>query len=93
MADDGSLERLERWADQVVADSAELPEDLTAEELREREALWYADFFTLEDGWLIAGPDDPAMRDRLIQDEGMTGDLADDVLAKMRELGATRVGP
>jgi hypothetical protein len=93
MADDGYLERLERWADQVVADSAELPEDLTDEELREREALWYADFFTLQDGWLIAGPDDPAMRDRLIQDEGMTGDRADDVLAKMRELGATRVGP
>jgi hypothetical protein len=93
MADDGYLERLEQWADKVVAESAELPDDLPAVELREREALWYADFFTLEDGWLIAGPDDPAMRDRLIHEEGMTADFADDVLAKMRELAATRVGP
>jgi hypothetical protein len=93
MADNGYLDRLEQWADKVVADSAELPEDLTPEELRERQALWYADFFTLEDGWLVASPDDPAMRDRLIHEEGLPGDLADDVLAKMRELAATRVGP
>jgi len=32
-----------------VAESEQLPEDLTAEELREHEALWYAGFFTLED--------------------------------------------
>lgn len=93
MADDASLERLEQWADRVVADSAELSEDLTPEELRERQVLWYADFFTLDDGWLVAGPDDPAMRERLVHEEGMSDDLADDVLAKMRELGAARVGP
>jgi hypothetical protein len=93
MADDGYLERLERWARKVVADSEQLPEDLSPEELREREALWYADFFTLEDGWLVASPDDPAMRERLIHEEGMSDALADDVLEKMRELGAARVGP
>jgi hypothetical protein len=93
MADNGYLERLERWADKVVDDSARLSEDLTGDELREREALWYADFFTLEDGWLIADPDDPAMRGRLIDEEGMSPDLADEVLAKMRELGAARIGP
>jgi hypothetical protein len=92
MADNGYLERLERWADKVVDDSARLSEDLTGDELREREALWYADFFTLEDGWLIADPDDPAMRGRLIDEEGMSPDLADEVLAKMRELGSARVG-
>jgi len=93
MADNGHLERLESWAERVVAESEQLPEDLTAEELREHEALWYAGFFTLEDGWLVASPDDPAMRERLVVEEGMSDDLADDVLAKMRELGAARVGP
>ena len=93
MADDGYLERLDRWARKVVADSEQLPEDLSPEELREREALWYADFFTLEDGWLVASPDDPAMRERLIHEEGMSDALADDVLEKMRELGAARVAP
>jgi len=93
MADDEYLERVERWAAQVVSESEQLPEDLTAEELREHEALWYAGFFTLEDGWLVASPDDPAMRERLVVEEGMSDDLADDVLAKMRELGAARVSP
>jgi hypothetical protein len=92
MADDGYLERLERWAGRVVAESERLSEHMTAEELREHQARWYADFFTLDDGWLIASPDDPAMRDRLIHEEGMSDELADDVLAKMSELGAARVG-
>jgi hypothetical protein len=92
MADDAYLGRLERWAERVVADSASLAEDLTGDELLEQQAHWYAEFYTLEDGWLIAGPDDPSMRDRLIHDEGMSPELADDVLTKMRELGAARVG-
>jgi len=33
------------------------------------------------------------MRDRLMHDEGMSHELADDVLEKMRQLGAARVGP
>jgi hypothetical protein len=93
MADDEYLNRVERWADKVLDDSASLPEDLTGDELREREALWYADFFTLDDGWLVADPDDPAMRSRLVDEEGMSPDFANEVLAKMRELGAVRVGP
>jgi hypothetical protein len=93
MADNGHLERLESWAERVVAESEQLPGDMTAEELREQEALWYAGFFTLEDGWLVASPDDPAMRERLVVEEGMSDELADDVLAKMRELGAARVSP
>jgi hypothetical protein len=92
MADDRYLERLERWAHDVVAESEELPEDLSPDELREHEARWYADYFTLEDGWLVASPDDPAMRERLIHEEGMSEALADGVLAKMRERGAARVG-
>jgi len=93
MADDAYLERLGQWADRVVADSERLSEALPGDELREREALWYAEFFTLDDGWLVADPDDPAMRDRLMHDEGMSHELADDVLEKMRQLGAARVGP
>ena len=93
MTDTGDLERLERWAEKVVAESEQLPEDLSAEEQREREALWYADFFTLDGGWLVASPDDPAMRERLVREEGMSDELADDVLEKMRELAAARVGP
>jgi hypothetical protein len=33
------------------------------------------------------------MRERLVRDEGMSEELADDVLAKMRELGAARAAP
>jgi hypothetical protein len=93
MADEnlnGNLERLEQWANKVLDDSARLSEDLDEAELRERQALWYADFFTLEDGWLVAAPDDPAMRDRLIGEEGMSPEFADEILAKMRELAAAR---
>jgi hypothetical protein len=92
MADERDLERLERWAQRVVAESEELPDDLPEDELRAHEARWYADYFTLEDGWLVASPDDPAMRERLIAEEGMSEELADEVLARMRELGAARVG-
>jgi hypothetical protein len=92
MADNHDLNRVQRWAEKVLDDSTRLSEDLTGDELREREALWYADFFTLDDGWLVASPDDPAMRTRLIDEEGMSPDFADEVLAKMRELGAARVG-
>jgi len=72
------------------AETQELPENLTDDELQEREATWYAEFFTLDDGWLVAPPDDPAMRDRLLNGEGMSREFADLVLAKMRELAAAR---
>jgi hypothetical protein len=86
----GNLERLEQWAQKVLDDSARLPEDHSEAELRERQALWYADFFTTDDGWLVAPPDDPAMRERLTVEEGLSPELADEVLAKMRELAASR---
>lgn len=90
MAQQEILERLEQWAGKVASESEELPEDLSEDELREREAAWYADYFTLEDGWLVAPPDDPAMRERLLDEEGMSPELADRVLAKMSELSASR---
>jgi hypothetical protein len=90
MAQQEVLERLERWAQKVTADSQNLPEDLSDDELRERQATWYAEYFTLDDGWLYAAPDDPAMRERLLNEEGMSPELADLVLAKMRELASTR---
>jgi hypothetical protein len=86
----GNLERLEQWAAKVLDDSARLPEELTEAELREHQAQWYAEFFTTDDGWLVASPDDPAMRERLTVEEGMSPELADEVLAKMRELAAAR---
>jgi hypothetical protein len=90
MAQQEVLDRVEWWANKVVDESTSLPEDLTEDEVRERQATWYAEFFTLEDGWLVAPPDDPAMRDRLVDEEGMSPDLADLVLAKMKELAAAR---
>lgn len=88
MADQKDLERVEQWAQKVVDESASLPEDILEDQLMERQASWYADFFTLEDGWLVAPPDDPAMRERLMVEEGMSAELADQVLAKMKELAA-----
>jgi hypothetical protein len=89
MAQQEVLDRVEWWANKVADESTGLPEDLTEDEVRERQATWYAEYFTLEGGWLVAPPDDPAMRDRLLDEEGMSPDLADLVLAKMRELAAT----
>jgi hypothetical protein len=90
MAQQDVLERLQWWAGKVRADSESLPEDLSDDELRERQATWYAEYFTLDDGWLYASPDDPAMRERLLDQEGMSPELADLVLAKMSELAASR---
>jgi hypothetical protein len=90
MAQQEILDRLERWAQKVTADSESLPEDLSDDELLERQATWYAEYFTLDDGWLYAAPDDPAMRERLLDEEGMSPDFADLVLTKMRELAAAR---
>jgi hypothetical protein len=90
MAQQKILDRLEAWADKVATESEELPENLTDGELRGRQAAWYAEYFTLDDGWLYAAPDDPAMRERLIDEEGMSPDFADQVLAKMKALGGAR---
>jgi hypothetical protein len=90
MADTETLDRLERWADKVIGDSERLSEGLPEHELREREASWYADFYALDGGWSVAPPDHPAMRSWLIEQEGMSSDFADQVLAKMRELVPAR---
>jgi hypothetical protein len=90
MTDEEHLERLERWVDKVVEESALLSEDSTEEEIRERQSIWYADYFTLEDGWLMGAPDDPEMRRWLIEEEGMAPDFADQVLGKMSELAVAR---
>jgi hypothetical protein len=90
MAQQQVLDRLEQWAEKVTNESANLPEELTEDELLDQQAVWYADYFTTEDGWLVAAPDDPAMRERLLDEEGLSPDLADRVLAKMRELDAAR---
>lgn len=90
MAEQEILDRLEWWAGKVTTESEQLPEELSEDELMERQARWYAEYFTLDDGWLYAAPDDPAMRERLTDDEGMSPELADLVLAKMRELGGSR---
>ena len=58
--------------------------------LRDRAVLEDAHYYgQLADGfWLIAHPDDPAMRAFLIDDEGMDPSYAGAVVAKMRELAA-----
>ena len=86
----GSLDRLDQWAGKVLEDTASLPPELSEAELRERQATWYSEFFITEDGWLVAPPDDPAMRERLTGEEGLSPEVADAVLAKMRELAAAR---
>jgi hypothetical protein len=90
MVNEQYMDRLERWAEKVLDESAQLPEELPADELREHEVTWYADFYTLGDGWLIAGPDDPAMRRWLTEDEGMSPEFADEILNKMKELAGAR---
>lgn len=85
----GNLERLEQWARKVLDDSQRLPDDMSEDELREQQASWYADFFTNGDSWVVASPDDPAMREHLTVEEGLTSELADAVLAKMRERAAS----
>jgi hypothetical protein len=90
VADPENLGRLERWAQKVLDESSRLPDDLPEAELQEYQARWYADYFTLEDGWVVAEPDDPSMKAWLLEEEGMSPELADAVLAQMRELAAAR---
>jgi hypothetical protein len=72
----------------------EVSEQLTDAEPRDRVVLKAAEFYVLVDDvfadgcWVIADPDDPRMRTYLTEEEGMTPEVADAVLAKMRELEA-----
>jgi hypothetical protein len=65
-------------------------EHLTEAELLKRSAWETADFYVLADTWLIATPDDPKMRDWLIEEEGCSPEEAALVLARMRVLGRER---
>jgi len=86
LAENEDLERLEQWADKVAEESRRLPADLSEAEVREYEARWYADFYAQNVDLIKAGPDDPAMRDWLITEEGMSPELADAVLGRLRNL-------
>ena len=86
MTENGNLDLLETWAEKVLSDSANLPEGLSESEVREREVQWYADYFVLSQ----SDPTDPALRARLVDEEGMDPELADQVLARMRQLAAAR---
>ena len=90
MAENEHLERLQRWADKVAEESRRLPADLTESEVLEHEAGWYADFYAQNADLIKGGPDDPAMRDWLITEEGMSPELADAVLGRLRSLAAAR---
>jgi hypothetical protein len=89
-ADPENLDRLERWAAKVVEESSRLDPNLSEEELAERQAAWYAEYFTPPAGWVVASPDDPAMREWLLDEEGLSPELADAVLIQMRQLAAAR---
>jgi len=65
-------------------------DSLTPEERDAREALETAAFYVLLDAWLIGHPDDPTVREYLIEEDGWDEDYADLVLAKVREIGADR---
>jgi endonuclease III len=86
MSDRDDMGTLEAWVQLVLDDSNRLEEDLSEAELHERQVAWYAEFFALAQ----ADPDDPALRERLIDLEGMGPALADEVLDKLREIQTNR---
>jgi len=84
MAEHETLERLQPWADKVAQESRNIPPDTSPEQLREREAEWYAEYYTLLGGV-------PGDRDWLITQEDMSPEVADAVLDKLKNLaGAQR---
>ncbi len=85
------MDDLNDWAERVLDEEARLSAHLTDGDLQDRAVIERAEFFTLADGWwLIAHPDDPRLREYLLNDGSMPPALADAVLAKMRELGHAR---
>jgi hypothetical protein len=76
------MRTLETWVTRVLADAERLGAGASEAELEARQIDWFADFFTLAG----ADPDDPALRERLVDLEGMSPELADAVLARMREV-------
>lgn len=85
-----NLDRLERWAEKVAEESTRLPPDISAQELREHEAGWYADFYAANGDWALPSRDEADLRNWLISQEDVDPELADAVLVRLRELVAAR---
>jgi hypothetical protein len=68
--------------------------DITSEDQRwadkQLEAVCEAEDWMMEDGWIVAHPDDPRMREFLIESEHQDPEWADLVLVNMRSLAARR---
>lgn len=84
------LDRLERWAAKVVEESEQLPADISEQELRDHQARWYADFYAVNADWALKTHDDAEMRSWLITQEDMSPELADAVVARLKDLVAAR---
>jgi GH43 family beta-xylosidase len=84
------LERLERWAAKVVEESGQLSPDISEQELRDHQATWYADFYAANSDWARRPQDDAEMRTFLITQEDMSPELADAVVARLKDLVAAR---
>jgi hypothetical protein len=76
------------WAENHLDREARAQEHLTDDELHDRAVISWADSNILTDGWAYGHPDDAETRRFLIESECLPDDFADEVLAKMRELGA-----
>jgi hypothetical protein len=82
MTGEDALDRVEQWAEKVLEESARLSPELSQSELREQEARWYADYYALGN--------EEVSRERLIDQDSLSPEMADMVLAKLRELAAAR---
>jgi hypothetical protein len=90
MSANENLNRLERWAAKVAEESRQLPPDLSEQELREHEAAWYADFYAANSDWALKSHDDAETRNWLITEEDLDPELADAILARLKELVGAR---
>lgn len=85
-----NLDRLERWAEKVAEESAKLPSDISEDELRDHEAGWYADFYAANSDWALPTRDDAETRSWLITQEDVSPELADAILARLKDPVAAR---
>jgi hypothetical protein len=84
------LNRLERWAEKVAEESAQLSPDISEQELRDQEASWYADFYAVNGDWALPSRDEAEMRSWLVGQEDVDPALADAILVKLKGLVAAR---
>jgi hypothetical protein len=80
-----NLDRLERWAEKVAEESAQLSPDISEQELRDHEAGWYADFYAANGDWALPSRDDAEIRNWLTTQEDLSPELADAVVARMKD--------